>query len=32
MKTTEELSAGIYLYLLQGDGQVSESKQMIITR
>lgn len=26
-----ELSAGIYLYLLQGDGQVSESKQMIIT-
>lgn len=27
-----ELSAGIYLYLLQGDGQVSESKQMIITR
>ena len=27
-----ELNAGIYLYLLQADGQVSEAKQMIITQ
>ncbi len=27
-----ELPAGIYIYLLQGDGQVSEAKQMIITQ
>jgi len=26
------LNAGIYLYLLQADGQVSEAKQMIITQ
>lgn len=27
-----ELPAGIYIYILQGDGQVSEAKQMIITQ
>lgn len=30
--TAGELPAGIYLYLLQADGQVSEAKQMIITQ
>ena len=30
--TAGELHAGIYLYLLQADGQVSEAKQMIITQ